>query len=305
MTLSIIICTFNPRIDYLVSCLNAIKKAKENLNLEIEIILVNNNSNNNFLSNSKIGQLIIELGVKVTVEKKQGLTHARIRGIQESKGEYIVFIDDDNVIDPNFLKFGVEIANEFPFVGAFSGNVQLVLEENPRPGLENYLGLLVQRELYKDEWSNLYFNNKTMPCGAGLWVSKNVANYYTKLNRSDRSELISDRVGDDLSSGGDNDLAMCAIDIGLGMGLFERLRVYHLIPKNRVNESYLLKLNEGIEYSSTLLRYVRTGEIEKINFKSRVANLLRMLMRNRIDRRFFSTTLNGRKRALRLILRKK
>lgn len=305
MTISIVICTFNPRIEYLERCLNAIQRAKQNINFEVEIILVNNNSTNNFLASSKIKELLIELGIKVTLEKKQGLTYARIRGIQESKGEYIVFIDDDNVVDFKFFKFGVEVANEFPFIGAFSGNVQLVLEEQPRPCLEKYLGLLVRRELYKDEWSNLYFNNKTMPCGAGLWVSRDVAKHYVDLNLNDRSKFITDRVGEELLSGGDNDLAMCAIDIGLGMGLFERLRVHHLISKNRVKENYLLKLNEGIEYSSTLLRYVRTGQIEQTKCKLLVANILRLLISKGIDRRFLLSTLRARKKATRFLLKEK
>ena len=36
-------------------------------------------------------------------ENELGLTAARLRGIRESRGELLVFADDDNVLAPDFL----------------------------------------------------------------------------------------------------------------------------------------------------------------------------------------------------------
>lgn len=304
MKLSIIICTFNPKVEYLEQCLNSIVQAKEKINSKLEIILVDNNSTNHFNTKDRIKYFIDLLCIKTILETKQGLTHARLRGIKESIGDYIVFIDDDNVIDSDFLEVGLELTLERPYIGAFSGNVKLKLELEPSLQLRKYLGLLVQREYEKDEWSNNYFNNLSMPCGAGLWIKRDVANYYLEINSTERSKLISDRIGDALTSGGDNDIAMCAIDLGYGMGVFKSLQVIHLIPKSRLEESYLTKLNEGIEYSAIILRYVRTGELLQYNFKTNIANMLRVLLSKGVERRFLRSTLKGRKKATKLLMSK-
>jgi glycosyltransferase involved in cell wall biosynthesis len=301
MKVSIAICTYNPTLPYLIKCIQAIEIAVQNLSFEIEILLIDNNSNNNFLINDFINDLIQKLNIKIVREPQQGLTNARLKAISISTGDYLVFIDDDNVISTDFIANGIRIVEAKPFIGAFSGNVFLKFEEQPKPHLKNYLGLLVQRNLSKDEWSNQYFNNSTMPCGAGLWIKRDVAIYYLELNRNRRRELISDRIGDELSSGGDNDLAMCAIDLGYGIGLFMDISLDHLISKKRVQEKYLMKLNNGIEYSAIILKYVRTGHIPKVSLKNILGSTLRLCFMSNIDRKFSKSTSKGRKRAIEFI----
>lgn len=301
MKVSVAICTYNPTLSYITKCIQAIEDALMHVNSDHEILLIDNNSNNNFLLDNLINNLIQKLNIKIIHEGHQGLTNARLKAISISTGDYVVFVDDDNVVASNFISNGIKIAETYPFIGAFSGNVHLKFEEQPKPYLNNYLGLLVQRKLSKDEWSNQYFNNSTMPCGAGLWVKKEVSKYYLELNRSNRRELISDRIGEELSSGGDNDLAMCAIDLGFGVGLFMNLSVDHLISKKRVQEKYLLKLNEGIEYSAIILKYVRTGNIPILSLKNILGNMLRNCFMSNIERKFSKSTSNGRKRAISFI----
>src|SRR5207244_4152321 len=41
---------------------------------------------------------------RIIREEKLGLTAARLAGIKASLGEYLIFVDDDNVLDPDYLK---------------------------------------------------------------------------------------------------------------------------------------------------------------------------------------------------------
>ena len=41
--------------------------------------------------------------IKVITETKQGLTFARIKGYNESAAEFLIFVDDDNVLDPKSI----------------------------------------------------------------------------------------------------------------------------------------------------------------------------------------------------------
>jgi hypothetical protein len=50
-------------------------------------------------------------------EDKLGLTHARLRGIQESGGGLLVFVDDDNLLALGFLERAAAISVQLPVLG--------------------------------------------------------------------------------------------------------------------------------------------------------------------------------------------
>src|SRR5207253_8061399 len=112
-------------------------------------------------------------------ETKQGLTPARLRGMKEAAGDILVFIDDDNWINPDFFQKGMEIAGRCVHIGSWSGQVKLQFEKQPEEWTRKYWGLLVYREFREDKWSNFPYLTDTMPCGAGLFVRKKVAEYYS------------------------------------------------------------------------------------------------------------------------------
>ena len=99
MVLSIIICTYN-RVDFLKKCIDSILK-QISTNNDIEIVVIDNNCNDgtkeyiNSLSSTHINYFL---------ETKQGLSHARNKGIEVSKGDFLAFVDDDATIDEKWLK---------------------------------------------------------------------------------------------------------------------------------------------------------------------------------------------------------
>ena len=99
MVLSIIICTYN-RLDFLKKCIDSILK-QISTNNGIEIVVIDNNCNDgtkeyiNSLNSTYINYFL---------ENKQGLSHARNKGIEVSKGDFLAFVDDDATIDEKWLK---------------------------------------------------------------------------------------------------------------------------------------------------------------------------------------------------------
>jgi hypothetical protein len=148
-------------------------------------------------------------------------------------------------------------------------------------------------------WSNLPMLPDTMPCGAGLCVRREVANHYAMLHREGKRPFALDRIGTSLLSGGDNDLAACACDIGLGVGIFGALRLTHLIPAGRLRESYLVSLAENIALSTVLLRSLRApaGAVPAVSLKRRIADTLRQWLMSSRDRRVFKAVRRGERRA--------
>jgi glycosyltransferase involved in cell wall biosynthesis len=70
--------------------------------------------------------------VRVVREEKLGLSNARNRAISEARGEYIIFMDDDETADPDWLcAFERLIDAHKP--DAFGGRIKVLFEEDFRP----------------------------------------------------------------------------------------------------------------------------------------------------------------------------
>lgn len=252
-SISVIVCSHNPRIDYLDRTLDGLKRQTLDQR-EWELILVDNKSDRPLSGRIDLSWAA---NARIIREDNLGLTHARLTGIRVSTAQLLVFVDDDNVLDPDFLETALRIAAEKPFLGSWSGQCRPEFESPPPEWTRRYWGNLVIREFQSDVWSNLPRLADSMPSGAGLCVRRNVADHYLELHQTGRRETVLDRAGSSLFSGGDNDLAACACDIGLGTGLIASLRLTHLIPPDRLTAEYLERLIEGIYASSVILDWER------------------------------------------------
>jgi glycosyltransferase involved in cell wall biosynthesis len=297
--LSVITCAYNPRPDYLsavIAALNGQTLTKDRW----EYLLIDNASERRLAD-------AIDLSwhphAGYLKEEKLGLTHARLRGISESTGEILVFVDDDNVLDADYLAEVIRVAGEWPMIGAFSGQVRPQFEETPPEWTRRYWRRLAINEFERDSWSNISCLEQTAPNGAGLCVRRPVATEYAAYHANGKRKVVLDRMGDSLLSAGDLDLAATACDLGLGNGLFASLKLTHLIPKERLSESYLLKLLEAQVVSARLLESFRSnGDARtKRKWKTVVADQLRPLFMSSRDRRFFRAVRNGERKAFELL----
>ncbi len=94
--ISIIVVT-KDRSNLLKDCLKSIKQSTFK---DIEIIVVDNNSSDNTLKFLKSLRNLKIISNKIN----EGLAGGKNRGVVKAKGEYVLFIDDDNVIDKNMIK---------------------------------------------------------------------------------------------------------------------------------------------------------------------------------------------------------
>lgn len=290
--LSVIVCTYNPNIDLLNKCLEHLSKSISGID-RYELIMVDNNSTNDLIKSSSLLPALKDLNYSIIRETKQGLTPARIAGINQSRGKILCFIDDDNLVYPDFLNNVMAIARDFPFIGAFSGQVILKFESPPEKWVDKYKGLLVSREFTRDTWSNMYSNDASMPCGAGMIIKREVGEFYRDIHLKGKRPIQLDRSGGSLLSGGDNDLAMCAIDLGFGTGLFSQLKLDHFIPNSRTQLDYLLELNKSIIASSIVLNKYRNIAGPEVSEIRKWYNKFRYYFLNSIDKKFALSAKKG------------
>ena len=90
---SVIVCTYN-REPFLLKTLEALATQTVSDKL-FEIVLIDNNSKDRTAEIcSDFKEKYAELNFSYILESKQGLSFARNRGLDEAKGELLVFIDD-------------------------------------------------------------------------------------------------------------------------------------------------------------------------------------------------------------------
>jgi GT2 family glycosyltransferase len=124
--ISVVIINHNGK-DYIKECLETVFKTNYP---NFEVILVDNASTDGSLT------LIMELFgsypcLKIVYNTKNiGLAGGRNVGAKYSKGKYIVFLDHDTKVDPNWLKELVTVMEEDPSIGA--AQCKFLLMDDPK-----------------------------------------------------------------------------------------------------------------------------------------------------------------------------
>jgi glycosyltransferase involved in cell wall biosynthesis len=251
---TVILCTHAPRADYLTRTLAALA-AQSITPGGYELIVVDNASRDPVAGRF---DLAWHPSARVVVEPAVGLTNARLRGIAEAATEFIVWVDDDNLLAPDYLERAIEMERAWPRLGAWGcGHFTPEWETPPPPDFAPYLDYLAVGRAGGDRWGNRPFDYAAMPAGAGLCCRLAVARAYADSVRGDPRRRQLGRTGAALGACEDFDLALHAIDLGFGTGVFTGLRLTHLMPAGRVKEDYLLRLVEGHARSTVLLMALR------------------------------------------------
>ncbi|MCE5199501.1 MAG: glycosyltransferase family 2 protein [Armatimonadota bacterium] len=100
--ISVVVCTWN-RCELLRRCLTSLCKQTINPS-NYEVVVVDNNSTDE--TPSVVREMTVGTPVKILYvrETRQGLSIARNRGVEISRGEYVWFVDDDAVARPDALQ---------------------------------------------------------------------------------------------------------------------------------------------------------------------------------------------------------
>jgi GT2 family glycosyltransferase len=303
---SIIICAHNPRPAHLSRVLDALRQ--QTLPVERwELLLIDNASNNRL---DLVCDISWHPNARYIAEESLGVAFARERGMRESSSELVVFVDDDNVLDPNYLSEAVKISHEWPELGAWSpGSMRPEYEVAPLHHLSDLLQWLAIRDIRTARWSNVFPCIEATPWGAGLCVRASVNAAYSRYLKQSpikilgRTGKLSSQGNKALMSHEDIEIAYVACKIGFGMAIFPELKMIHLIPKERVTESYLLRLYEGALTSAHLMKYKWLGifPLNPLTIFGLLDAAANILARRDVQRRMYFTQMRAARKALNII----
>jgi glycosyltransferase involved in cell wall biosynthesis len=300
MKLSVIICTHNPRPTFISRTLEALRQQTLPM-AEWELLMIDN------VSHPRVSDLVTldwHPNAHHFREEVLGLTPARLLGIQKSQGKLLVFVDDDNLLDKNYLANALKIYDACPFLGAFGASIEGEFEVDPPLSIRPYLEALAIRPTLRDHWSNARKWSEATPYGAGMCVRREVAELYLERVRNNRLSFALGRTGTSLSAGEDTDMGWTSILLNKGTGCFARLRLCHLIPKDRLTESYIERLQMGSAYAEKILEQQDARSMQ--NHKGKVWNAVsywaHYITASRLGRRLMKARRAGHKAAREAIL---
>ena len=178
--LSVVVCTHNPLPHFLSSVLESLKKQTLPLT-EWELLVIDN------LSAPPLSErfdLSWHPNGRFIVEAKLGLTYARWTGFRESQGDPVIYVDDDNLLAPDYLEEVRRISPRVPFSGILGGQILMEFEKPPTEEEKPYTSWQLHREFSAIKWMNCVYDFADVPSGAGLAVRRSVLEaYVTKLVR--------------------------------------------------------------------------------------------------------------------------
>ena len=121
MLVTVAICTWNRSV-LLCQALEQMTRLAIPAGVDWELLVVNNNSTD--ATDEVIATFVSRLPVRRLFEPQPGQSHARNAAVREARGDYIVWTDDDVLVDEHWVAAYVRAFETWPDAAFFGGPVQ-------------------------------------------------------------------------------------------------------------------------------------------------------------------------------------
>ncbi len=252
MMLSVILCTYN-RERYLYNVLHSLAVGTCR---DYEIVLVNNNSTDGTEAECRRFQADHpDVAFRYCIESQQGLSYARNRGIRESQGEVLVYVDDDALVNPEYLQTYADFFRQHPEAMAAGGPILPQYDGCEEPlWMSHYTRQLVTGKLDLGSRER-EFPNGAFPGGGNAAYRKEVFDQVGLFN----VEL--GRKGNSLIGAEEKDLFDKMTSRGIRFYYLPTAILYHLIPPKKLTDDYFNRLTYSIGVSERYrTRQIGTGK---------------------------------------------
>lgn len=261
--ISVIICTYN-RERYIFNVLKSIADG-DLPHSEFEILLVDNNCTDNTRAEcERFAIAFPDIRLTYLVESNQGLSYARNRGILNANGDILVYVDDDAIVNPQYLSTYAEF---------FARNANAVAAGGPilpkydgcsePPWMSHYTRQLITGKLFLGNTERAFPPN-AFPGGGNAAYRKKVFDKVGLFN------VDLGRKGESLIGAEEKDLFDKMMSHGMKFYYLPNAILYHLIPPKKLTKDYFARLTTSIGQSER----IRTLAIGKAKYARRLMSEL-------------------------------
>lgn len=212
--------------------LEKLKSQITSANLAWEVLVIDNNSTD---ETAQVVQTFQEnwpspAALRYCFETRQGLAYARQRAVKEAKGDFVGFLDDDNLPATDWVAAAHAFGKTHPQAGAYGGQIQGNYEVPPPQEFDRVKSFLVIRK-YANVAKLFEPEKLRLPPGAGLVVRKQAW-----------IEAVPDRFVRTHRGGNDYEISLHLYRKGWEIWYNPEMQIEHLIPAWRMEKRYLLRI---------------------------------------------------------------
>lgn len=245
LMLQVCICTHNPRPEVFHKVLAALRR--QTRVDAFEVIIVDNASQPAIEAWACRDGLGPDIPLRIERENALGITAARARAVDTSTTNWVLFVDDDTELAPDYVEQGLAVIATNPEIGCFGGKLVLPGYLRPSPWTRPLLPFLAIKDLGEEPMTSLADEWRSCePPTAGAFVSRPVLERYRGVVRGNRlAQLLGRKGHKGLRSGEDALMMRGAYALGLSVSYQPALKLVHHLNPSRLRFRYLVKLMWG------------------------------------------------------------
>lgn len=220
--ITVAICTWN-RCEQLRRTLDALCAVEVPPDVHWEVVVVNNNCTDQ--TGDVIRSFAGRLPIHEAIEPVPGLSNARNRAIDTATGDYIIYIDDDILVEKDWLSEYVKAMRAHPSAGVFGGSIRPEFDGTPPEWL--VAGLPTVGGVYglsRDLSGPIALDSPHLPLGGNMAIR-------TDLLRAHRFDARFGRNAGNLLTGEEAVLLRTILESSESGRWVPTARVRHCIPK--------------------------------------------------------------------------
>jgi glucosyl-dolichyl phosphate glucuronosyltransferase len=263
LNVTIGICTWN-RSKSLSATLLSLQQLTIPPGINREVLIVNNNCTDD--TDKVIEQFAAGLPIRLLHEKRQGHSNARNCAVEAAKGDYILWTDDDVIVDRNWLVAYVNAFRTWPQAALFGGPVKLKLEGNPPAWLTEMLC----DERFASIYAHRDFGNIPVKLNSTKWIPYG-ANLCIRMREQQnfRYNPHLGRCGKEQIRGEETAIVRTMLDSGAEGWWVPDATVHHVITQDLQTQAHLRRYFIGLGRS-----FVRDDPKSKLGSFLRALHLL-------------------------------
>jgi glycosyltransferase involved in cell wall biosynthesis len=249
---TIVICFYNAALRIVPTLEHIIAQRERNYS-NTELILINNASTDD--SDRIIKETMQGFSLfpwKIVHEKTPGLANARLCGLENATFDILLYCDDDNWLDFDYVnKAELILRNDFSI--GILGGLGRAISSIPIPdwfeNVQNYYAVGPQMPA-----SGRVIGSRNVVYGAGMLIRKAV---FEELLTAGFVFQSLGRTKSNLSAGEDSELCLAVQIMGYQIYYDDSLTFGHFIEPKRLTEEYFNRMKMGMGLSSFYGRFYR------------------------------------------------
>lgn len=252
---SAVVCCYNSA-GVIIPTIKALTSQRIPPGIMYEVILVDNNCTDNTvqLAENIWKKENLSYPLRIVKESQPGLIYARKSGIFSAANDILLFVDDDNILEPDWVERLMDMYSRWPNVGAIGGFIEPLFEDEKEgkwkrpPWFENFSSMYACTPIYQNPQLSTF---KQTLYGAGLSIRTHIAR---SIFNSQLPFFLVGRTQNTLNRGDDSEICLRIALMGWKLWYESTLKMKHYILKHRVNWEYVLQARKGGGHADIILK---------------------------------------------------